>query len=185
MKYLRKFEEYDLGHRFSEEELTPLELNEPTGDEDEDIYSDDDIHSDDDSDDDSDDEENCVSCGDDESNKDEDESTRTWGDENITSSIMVEKIVSFKQFEAKKNTKGKTPKTEKEKELAGKYPPKDKITKGDFIAAAIENKKGKKEEDKKGEDKKEEEKGGKGLTAAQKKLPEGLRKAIEAKNKKK
>jgi hypothetical protein len=181
MKYLRKFEEYDLGHRFSEEELTPLELNEPTGDEDENIYSDDDIHSDDDSDD----EENCVSCGDDESNKDEDESTRTWGDENITSSIMVEKIVSFKQFEAKKNTKGKTPKTEKEKELAGKYPPKDKITKGDFIAAAIENKKGKKEEDKKGEDKKEEEKGGKGLTAAQKKLPEGLRKAIEAKNKKK
>ena len=162
MKYLRKFEEYDLGHRFSEEELTPLELNEPTGDEDEDIYSDD----------------------------EEDESTRTWGDENITSSIMVEKIVSFKQFEAKKNTKGKTPKTEKEKELAGKYPPKDKITKGDFIAAAIENKKGKKEEDKKGEDKKgedkkEEEKGGKGLTAAQKKLPEGLRKAIEAKNKKK
>ena len=175
MKYLRKFEEYDLGHRFSEEELTPLELNEPTGDEDEDIYSDDD----------SDDEENCVSCGDDDSDDEEDESTRTWGDENITSSIMVEKIVSFKQFEAKKNTKGKTPKTEKEKELAGKYPPKDKITKGDFIAAAIENKKGKKEEDKKGEDKKEEEKGGKGLTAAQKKLPEGLRKAIEAKNKKK
>jgi hypothetical protein len=37
--------------------------------------------------------------------------------------------------------------------------------------------------DDKKEDKKEE-KGGKGLTAAQKKLPEGLRKAIEAKKKK-
>jgi len=52
-------------------------------------------------------------------------------------------------FEAKKS-KGKTPKTEKEKELAKKYPPKDKITRGDFIAAAIENKKkGGKNEDEK------------------------------------
>ena len=40
-----------------------------------------------------------------------------------------------------------------------------------------------KEKDSKKEDKKED-KGGKGLTAAQKKLPEGLRKAIEAKKKK-
>jgi hypothetical protein len=43
MKHLRKFEEYDLGHRFStpeEEEITPLELDEPTGDETGDIYSD-------------------------------------------------------------------------------------------------------------------------------------------------
>ena len=39
--------------------------------------------------------------------------------------------------------------------------------------------------DAKEKDSKKEEKGGKGLTAAQKKLPEGLRKAIEAKNKKK
>lgn len=36
---------------------------------------------------------------------------------------------------------GKTPKTKKEKELAAKFPPKDKITKGDFIKAAIDNKK--------------------------------------------
>lgn len=39
--------------------------------------------------------------------------------------------------------------------------------------------------DAKEKDSKKEEKGEKGLTAAQKKLPEGLRKAIEAKNKKK
>lgn len=39
--------------------------------------------------------------------------------------------------------------------------------------------------DAKEKDSKKEDKGGKGLTAAQKKLPEGLRKAIEAKNKKK
>jgi hypothetical protein len=175
MKHLRKFEEYDLGHRFStpeEEEITPLELNEPTGDETGDIYSEEERDEEGD--------EYCEPCEDEDEDPSE-EPTKTWGDENI----YVERVVSFKQFEAKKNAKGKTPKNEKEKELAAKYPPKDKITKGDFIAAAIENKKGKKEEDKKGEDKKEEEKGGKGLTAAQKKLPEGLRKAIEAKNKKK
>jgi hypothetical protein len=48
-------------------------------------------------------------------------------------------------------------------------------------------KKGKKDEDKKDdkkEGKKTEEKGGKGLSAKQKKLPEGLRKAIEARKKK-
>ena len=39
--------------------------------------------------------------------------------------------------------------------------------------------------DSKKDDKKEDEKGGKGLSKAQQKLPAGLRKAIEAKNKKK
>jgi hypothetical protein len=75
--------------------------------------------------------------------------------------------------EAKKE--GTKPKNKKEKELAAKYPPKDKITRGDFITVAKEN-----------ADKK---KGGKSekptkLTSAQKKLPEGLRKAIEARKKK-
>ena len=51
------------------------------------------------------------------------------------------------------------------------------------IAKFAAKEKSSKKEDKK--DDKKEEKGGKGLTAAQKKLPEGLRKAIEAKNKKK
>ena len=134
MKHLRKFEEYDLGHRFStpeEEEITPLELDEPTGDETGDIYSDEEGDEEGD--------EYCASCEDDTDEDSSEEPTRTWGDENI----YVERVVSFRQFEAKKNAKGKTPKNEKEKELAAKYPPKDKITKGDFIAAAIENKKGK------------------------------------------
>jgi len=78
-------------------------------------------------------------------------------------------------FEAKKMTK-------KEKELAAKYPPKDKITRGDIITAAKENadkKKGSKKEDKE-EDKKEDEKTSKkdGLTKGQKKLPPALQKAI-------
>jgi hypothetical protein len=148
MKHLRKFEEYDLGHRFStpeEEEITPLELNEPTGDE-TDIYSEEerDVEGD----------EYCAPCEDEDKDPSE-EPTKTWGDENI----YVERVVSFKQFEAKNNAKGKTPKNEKEKELAAKYPPKDKITKGDFIAAAIENKKGKKGDNKEEkEDKKDNKK---------------------------
>ena len=83
-------------------------------------------------------------------------------------------IMSFQ--EAKKADKM----TKKEKELAAKYPPKDKITRGDIITAAKENadkKKGDKKEDKK-EDKKSEKKGG--LSKAQEKLPEGLKKAIKA-----
>ena len=87
-------------------------------------------------------------------------------------------IMSFQ--EAKKADKM----TKKEKELAAKYPPKDKITRGDIITAAKENadkKKGGKKEDKK-EDKKEEKESPKkgGLSKAQEKLPEGLKKAIKA-----
>lgn len=171
MKHVKKFENFtgfDLG-RFSEEEGSGPEFTEIEKVEDT---------------------EDCDPCDTEESDDDEDDSTQTdesddeidmrrkvWGDE-----VTVERISTFRQFEAKKNAKKPTT---KEKELAAKYPPKDKITKGDFIAAAIENKKkGKedKQEDKK--DNKKEEKGDKGLTAAQKKLPEGLRKAIEAKNKK-
>ncbi len=147
MRHLRKFEEYDLGHRFStpEEEITPLELNEPTGDE-TDIYSEEERDEEGD--------EYCAPCEDEDKDPSE-EPTKTWGDENI----YVERVVSFKQFEAKNNAKGKTPKNEKEKELAAKYPPKDKITKGDFIAAAIENKKGKKGDNKEEkEDKKDNKK---------------------------
>jgi len=179
MKHVKKFEHFtgfDLG-RFSEEEGSGPEFTEIENVEDT---------------------EDCAPCGTEESDEDEDEDgftqtddsedeinmrRKVWGDE-----VTVERIATFRQFEAKKNAKKPTT---KEKELAAKYPPKDKITKGDFIAAAIENKKkGKedKQEDKKDKDNKKdnkkEEKGDKGLTAAQKKLPEGLRKAIEAKNKK-
>ena len=97
MKHLRKFEEYDLGHRFStpeEEEITPLELDEPTGDETGDIYSDEERDEEDD--------ENCASCEDDTDEDSSEEPTRTWGDENI----YVERVVSFKQFEKKKVNAG-------------------------------------------------------------------------------
>jgi len=103
-------------------------------------------------------------------------------DEMMPSGHRMGHIMSFQ--EAKKADKM----TKKEKELAAKYPPKDKITRGDIITAAKENadkKKGGKKEDKK-EDKKEEKESPKkgGLSKAQEKLPEGLRKAIAAKRKK-
>jgi hypothetical protein len=41
----------------------------------------------------------------------------------------------------KEDKEGKIPTTKKEKELAAKYPPKDKITKGDVITAAKEKSK--------------------------------------------
>lgn len=139
--------------------------------------------------------EECEPCGQ-EGEEEEQPFTRkrTWGDEvidghNDPSTPSVEGPVYVESFAAffegkKKEEKGKTPKTEKEKELAKKYPPKDKITRGDFIAAAIENKKkgGKKEEDE--DDKESDKKSEKGLSAAQKKLPAALQKAILAKKKK-
>lgn len=42
--------------------------------------------------------------------------------------------------DGKKGKKGKKPMGD----IAAKYPPHDKVTRGDFIAAAIENKKGSK-----------------------------------------
>jgi hypothetical protein len=144
MKHVKKFEHFtgfDLG-RFSEEEGSGPEFTEIENVEDT---------------------EDCVPCGTEESDEDEDDFTQTddsedeinmrrkvWGDE-----VTVERIATFRQFEAKKNAKKPTT---KEKELAAKYPPKDKITKGDFIAAAIENKKKGKEDNKDKEDKKEDKK---------------------------
>lgn len=55
---------------------------------------------------------------------------------------------SEKDDKKEDDAKGKTPKTKKEKELAAKFPPKDKITKGDFIKAAIDNKKKKESKEK-------------------------------------
>jgi hypothetical protein len=85
-------------------------------------------------------------------------------------------IMSF--HEAKKADKM----TKKEKELAAKYPPKDKITRGDIITAAKENA-DKKKGGKKEEEKESTKKGG--LSKAQEeKLPEGLKKKIAPKSKK-
>jgi len=53
-------------------------------------------------------------------------------------------VKTFSQVQAQKSKSAQKvgqKMTQKEKELAAKYPPKNKITKGDFIAAAIENKK--------------------------------------------
>jgi len=104
----------------------------------------------------------------------EEEEEMMPGEEEEEEGRRMGHIMSFQ--EAKKADKM----TKKEKELAAKYPPKDKITRGDIITAAKENadkKKGDKKEDKK-EDKKSTKKGG--LSKAQEKLPEGLKKAIKA-----
>lgn len=104
----------------------------------------------------------------------ESEDEEDWGDKKVINpgGPMIEKFNSFLE---RKKEKGKTPKNEKEKELAKKYGDPKKITKGDFIAAAIENKK-------KGE-KKEDEKDSKASDKQKKKLPPALLKAIEAKKK--
>lgn len=211
MKHLRKFESWDLGHRFSEEEENKENQQLCSGCEQEECS----CESKDDEtpeylgkiEDDSDSE--CEPC-----ETEGEESNRVWGDEedsslsgssiksfddfgnrdkedefvlplelegdhSLTQELYPEGedeeegdenlyIESFKAFNEKKavkskkddeeedekSTKGKTPKTKKEKELAAKYPPKNKITKGDFIAAAIENKKGNKKEEDKKDDKK-------------------------------
>ena len=93
-------------------------------------------------------------------------------EERIFKKLTDRHVSGFNQFEFNEKKSNKL--TKKEKELAAKYPPKDKITRGDIITAAKENaaKKDKKDD-------KKEEKGSGKLTAAQKKLPEGLRKAIE------
>lgn len=198
MKHLRKFEEYDLGHRFSDEftdkkQIQPLELDQPS-DEQEDVYTEEPTE----------DSEYCEPCDSDEDSDEGGETrTRTWGDENIT----VEKVVSFKNFinekkatpaqlaarkafaekakeKADKKDDKKDDKSKKEvsyKKSGLKNPEKADLDKNKKISG-YEKARGKAVQDAI-EDKKEE-KSGKGLTAAQKKLPEGLRKAIEAKNKK-
>jgi hypothetical protein len=161
MKHLRKFENFDFGHRFSHEEeegeLQPLELESGYEEEEGDLGGEFE---------DEEDEGECAPCKDEEEGEEE----RSWGDEN---DLRLEKVVSFRQFEAKK---AKPDFLDLDKDGDKKESMK-KASKD-----AKEDKKDSKKEDKK-EDKKEE-KGGKGLTAAQKKLPEGLRKAIEAKKKK-
>ena len=108
-------------------------------------------------------EEDCHTCEhDDEENLDSPETDET---------SFVE---SFKSFnEKKKIPKGLQAYLDKK---AGKK------SKEDDKEDDKKSKKDDKEDDKK--DDKKEEKGGKGLTAAQKKLPEALRKAIEKKSKK-
>jgi hypothetical protein len=156
MKHIKKFEAFDLG-RFSEEEEFGV-----TGAKPEEI-------------------EECEPCASEYEEEEEDYSEeeeseeehemrrKVWGDE-----ATVERVSSFSNFLNEKKAKPDFLDLDKDnnKKESMKKAAKD----------AKEDKKDNKKEDKK-EDKKEE-KGGKGLTAAQKKLPEGLRKAIEAKKKK-
>ena len=156
MKHLKKFENWDLGHRFSEEEedlqIQKLGLDEEEG-------------------------EDCKPCAEEElegeytfsseeeESEEEEEEEKDWNDEE---ELRLERVISFRQFEAKK---AKPDFLDLDKDGDKK----------ESMKKAAEDAKSKKDDKK--EDKKEE-KGGKGLTAAQKKLPEGLRKAIEAKKKK-
>jgi hypothetical protein len=169
MRHLKKFENFDLGHRFSEEDedtqIQKLGLDEEEGDEE------------------------CKPCGSDEEEGEQDEYTfssegdeddddeKNWNDEE---ELRLEKVVSFHQFEAKKG--------ESYKKSGLKNPEKADLNKDKKISG-YEKKRGKAvqdavEEEKEEKSSKKEEKGGKGLTAAQKKLPEGLRKAIEARKNK-
>ncbi len=178
MKHLRKFEDYDLGPRFSDEE----QLNNPQPDmPEEDFYPEPEPE----------DETECEPCGTEDGGKsmnfysepsedDNPDEERTWGDE---SQLRLENVKSFNAF---LNEKKKQKEVSYEKSGL-KHPEKADLdknkkisgyekTRGKAIQNAVQNEK---------EEKGSKEKGGKGLTAAQKKLPEGLRKAIEAKNKKK
>jgi hypothetical protein len=166
MKHLKKFENFDLGHRFSEEE-EDTQIQKLGFDEEE---------------------EECKPCGSEEEVElagfeDEEEYTfsteeeegeegeeeKNWNDEE---ELRLEKVVSFRQFEAKK---AKPDFLDLDK---------DGDKKESMKKAAKDAKEDKKDSKKEEKEDKKEEKGGKGLTAAQKKLPEGLRKAIEAKKKK-
>jgi hypothetical protein len=195
MKHLRRFENFDLGHRFSDEQeqIQPIELDKPSHEE-EDIYSEDPKEEEGD--------EYCEPCDSEEG--DETGDTRNWGDENIA----LESIASFKNFlnekkatpaqlaarkafaekakeKADKKDDKKDDKSKKEvsyKKSGLKNPEKADLDKNKKISG-YEKARGKAVQDAIEDEK--EEKGSKGLTAAQKKLPEGPRKAIEAKNKNK
>lgn len=168
MKYLKKFENFtgqDLG-RFSDEEINnPYENEQAFDQEEEEIFNSEDLE---------DEIEEREEQEEDETFEDEreDERGRVWGDE------VVEKKKINAGFQAYLD-KQKAKKDSKDDKGSKKAKPdfldldKDGDKKEPMKKAAKEAK----------EDKKEE-KGGKGLTAAQKKLPEGLRKAIESKKKK-
>ena len=166
MKYLKKFENFDLG-RFGqeheeEENIAKLNLEEE--------------------------EEDCAPCNDEEvdeipggeweeeeeeeQEEQEENRIRRWGDE------VVEKKKVNAGFQAYLD-KQKAKKGDKKEEKGGKK------SKPDFLDLDKDGdkKESMKKAAKDAKDDKKEEKGGKGLTAAQKKLPAGLQKAIENKKK--
>ena len=172
MKYLKTFEnfgQFDLG-RFSEEDATQAFMNNPKETEDaEDVHHEreDDLEREDDK----------YRREEEEKSEEENEGrpSRVWGDE-----VVEKKKINagFQAYLDKKAGKKVDKKEDKKEDKGGKKAKpdfldldKDGDKKETMKKAAKDAKDGK------------EEKGAKGLTAAQKKLPAGLQKAIAAKKK--
>lgn len=173
MKFVKKFEhfghqqQYDYGRFTNEPEEMPV--NATSFDEPESL---DEPISTYDSEETREEEEDCVPCStDDDEEETREEETRTWNDESL---LKIERISTFNDFMSEKK---------KQKEVSyedsGLENPEKADLDGNKKISPYEKKRGKAIEDSIKDQKK-----GKGLTDAQKKLPEGLRKAIEAKNKK-
>ena len=160
MKHLKKFENFDLGHRFSEED-NEMEFNNMDSLDDCEECEDDsmDFESEDDSMDFESEDDYGFEQGFDDESEDEDEE-KDWNDEE---ELRMERVSSFNSFNEKKMNPGFKAYLDKQKaKKAGKE----------------DNKKGK-EDDKKSKDKGDK----KGLTAGQKKLPKAMQDAILKKQK--
>ena len=169
MKYLKTFENFDLG-RFSEEDEKKAYMNEPQETEDFEDVQDEREH-------DLEDAESEYRREEEEESEEEEndgDPSKVWGDE-----VVEKKKINagFQAYLDKKAGKKADKKEDKEEKGGKKAKPdfldldKDGDKKETMKKAAKDAKDGK------------EEKGGKGLTAAQKKLPAGLQKAIAAKKK--
>lgn len=170
MKYLKTFENFDLG-RFSEEDEKKAYMNEPQETEDFEDVQDEREH-------DLEDEESEYRREEEEESEEEEndgDPSKVWGDE-----VVEKKKINagFQAYLDKKAGKKVDKKEDKKEDKGGKKAKpdfldldKDGDKKETMKKAAKDAKDGK------------EEKGAKGLTAAQKKLPAGLQKAIAAKKK--
>ena len=187
MKHLKKFENFDLGHRFSEEEDNEIEFNNMDSLEDCEECEDDSI--DFESEDDYGFEPHLQLGpykGFDDGSEDEDEDEeKDWNDEE---ELRLERVSSFRSFNEKKMNPGFKAYLDKQKaKKDGKEDKKDnKKTKPDFLD--LDKDGNKKESMKKAakdakEDDKNDKGGKKGLTAGQKRLPEAMQKAILKKQK--
>ena len=168
MKYLKTFENFDLG-RFSEEDETAF-MNNPHETEDAENVQNEREY-------DLEDEDDVYRREEEEESEEENEGrpSRVWGDE-----VVEKKKINagFQAYLDKKAGKKVDKKEDKKEDKGGKKAKpdfldldKDGDKKETMKKAAKDAKDGK------------EEKGAKGLTAAQKKLPAGLQKAIAAKKK--
>jgi hypothetical protein len=159
MKYLKTFENFDLGPRFTDDSVETDEQDWLTRAKQ--------IENEEESEEES--EEDCEECDDEET--DLESKPRVWGDE------VVEKKKVNAGFQAYLD-KQKAKKGDKKEEAKG-----GKKSKPDFLD--LDKDGDKKEPMKKAaKDAKEDDKGGKkGLTAGQKKLPEAMQKAILKKQK--